>query len=524
MYASIVEPIGGVWLIKNADIEPVAPIYVISSIGGRRETIKDGDFVHHIYQDTMRPDDMFTAHLQFHLRHEVVHFELLYRVFQKLGGSEIQAWVNAEPTGQYARRSAFLYEWLTGDRLVVPNNIGGNYADALDAKKLVSADPAQVIKNSRWRINDNIAGTPDMCPMLVKTDHFNQAINLDISTMLETLNDEFGEDLLMRASVWMTLRESRASFAIEGESLAVKRIERFADVMARRTGEGEIPLTPDRLAELQQDILGDKSIIAHYGIRQSPVFVGQTQIRGLKEVVHYIAPPPDEINAKLKGLMAFIANTSGQSSVLRCAVAAFAFVYIHPLADGNGRVHRFLINDILRRDGVIYEPIILPISQAIAEHASDRRAYDNILDRVSKPLMHQLREHYSFSKTPVHYPDGIYSNLNFTETQIADPVWRFMDLTPHVQYLSQIIHHVIVHDMHKESYYLKQHDQARELIKEVIEMPNDYADRIIRSVLNNKGDKSNKLLKEFVFLADDDVWQEIRDIVVRIFIDESAPK
>lgn len=67
---------------------------------------------------------------------------------------------------------------------------------------------------------------------------------------------------------------------------------------------------------------------------------------------------------------------------MRSAVTSFAFVYIHPLADCNGRVHRFLINDILRRDGAIHEPIILPISQAIAEHASDRQAYDNILDTI----------------------------------------------------------------------------------------------------------------------------------------------
>lgn len=44
------------------------------------------------------------------------------------------------------------------------------------------------------------------------------------------------------------------------------------------------------------------------------------------------------------------------------------------------------------------------------------------------------------------------------------------------------------------------------------------ADRIIRSILNNKGDQSNKLLKEFPFLADDKVWQEIRTIIVNTFI------
>ncbi|WP_265088548.1 Fic family protein [Psychrobacter immobilis] len=69
-------------------------------------------------------------------------------------------------------------------------------------------------------------------------------------------------------------------------------------------------------------------------------------------------------------------KTEGQSALMRSAVASFAFVYIHPLADGNGRVHRFLINDVLRRDQITHEPIILPISQAIAEHPSDRHAYD----------------------------------------------------------------------------------------------------------------------------------------------------
>jgi Fic family protein len=42
---------------------------------------------------------------------------------------------------------------------------------------------------------------------------------------------------------------------------------------------------------------------------------------------------------------------------MRSAIAAFGLVFIHPLADGNGRVHRFLINDILRRDGVVKDPM-----------------------------------------------------------------------------------------------------------------------------------------------------------------------
>lgn len=96
----------------------------------------------------MRPADTFIAHLQFHIRHEVIYFEMLARLFQKVGGNDIQAWVNHRSTGKYARCSAFLYKWLTGDRLTVPKNIGGNYANALDTKKLVTADSAQIVKNT----------------------------------------------------------------------------------------------------------------------------------------------------------------------------------------------------------------------------------------------------------------------------------------------------------------------------------------------------------------------------------------
>src|SRR3546814_5951198 len=101
----------------------------------------------------------------------------------------------------------------------------------------------------------------------------------------------------------------------------------------------------------------------------------------------------DLVAAMREGLRVFLERTQGQSPVMRSAVAAFGFVYIHPLADGNGRVHRFLINDILRRDGAVPEPVILPVSAVITDDSGERRSYDLVLDEVSKPLMQAAREH-----------------------------------------------------------------------------------------------------------------------------------
>ncbi|WP_227523058.1 hypothetical protein [Moraxella osloensis] len=48
-------------------------------------------------------------------------------------------------------------------------------------------------------------------------------------------------------------------------------------------------------------------------------------------------------------------------------------------------------------------------------------------------------------------------------------------------------------------------------------MPNDYADRIIRSIRDNQGERSQKLVKEMPFLADDTLWQQLFKAVTKAF-------
>lgn len=511
------DPIGAAWLARAHGISPMGRLPVLSRIGGRRATEVEDGFRLETYQETMRPAPQSAAHLQFHLRHEVPHLEFLARLFIRTGPAFVQAWVNAEPTGQYARRAAFLYEWLSGDTLQPPDRLGGNYVDALDGSKLVVASASQVVKVKRWRVNDNLPGTRYFCPIVVKTEAIVRAASLDVSGLFSELTEEFGEDLLMRAAAWMTLRESRASFAIEGEANRANRVQRFADVMARRTGQGEPPLTDAALAELQREILGDRTTLAHFGVRQSPVFVGET-VRH-QEIVHYVAPVAEDVPAMLEGLGVFLERTRGQSPVMRSAVAAFGFIYIHPLADGNGRVHRFLINDVLRRDGVIPEPVILPVSAVITDDAVERRGYDRVLDRVSGPLMQAVREHVAFEPTRTRYSDGVASNFVFAGVGQARPLWRHPDLGPHVVFMSNVIGRTLKEQMREESRYLRGHGRARAALKEIVEMPDHQADRVLRSIEQNRGELSNVLAKEMPVLREPEVWEAIVDAVSRAFHD-----
>jgi hypothetical protein len=507
--------IGGAWLAAHYSIALVMPLATVSRIGGRRATHLADGATTETHVESMRPDPGLRGHLTFHLKHEAPHLELLSRLFEQCGSADLAAWIDSEPTGQYARRTGFLYELLTGRPLPISVEIGGGYVDAVDAGKMVAATRGKEVPNRRWRVRDNLPGNQAFCPMVRKTDETQRAMALDVPALVHALAAEFGQDVLMKSAVWMTLRESKSSFAIEGEADKSDRIQRFADVLARRTGQGAWPLDEASLAQLQQAILGARTSIGQFGLRQSPVFVGEV-VRD-QEVVHYVAPPVEDLAAMLEGLRTFLERTEGQSPVMRSAVASFGFVYIHPLADGNGRVHRFLINDALRRDGAVIEPMILPVSSLITSDAAQRHAYDRILDEVSGPLMRSVAGMWEFTAVPAVYPDGITSNFVFKANDVARHAWRRLDLTRHVCWLADVLERTIREDMRAESRYLRSHAQARKAIKDIIEMPDAQIDRVIRSVEANQGKLSNTLAKEIPALAEHGVWDAIGQAIAQAF-------
>ena len=311
------------------------------------------------------------------------------------------------------------------------------------------------------------------------------------------LETEFGADVLQRSAVWLTIKESRASFAIEHEEQHVDRVQRFASVMERRCGHYDEPLSPAALEQLQLQILGPRAM--RYGMRRSPVFVGETD--GFTEVVHYIAPHWDDAPALLSGLRHFAARTAGAPALIRAAVLSFGFVYIHPMSDGNGRISRFLINDVLRRDKAIPAPFILPVSATITSTVVNRRGYDQVLELFSRPLMRKYADAWRFGREQLA-EDGVHHNLQFDAYQDALPAWRYPDMTDHVEYLAQVVQVTIEQEMRKEASYLRCLRVARTAVKQVIEGPDSDIDRIIRSVRENGGRMSGKLLKEFPWLTD----------------------
>jgi hypothetical protein len=90
--------VGANWLIEQFGLQLISDLPVHSRIGTRRTTTGT-DIRHETYLEAMRPADAPAAHLQFHLRHEVPHLELLSRLFAKSGPAFVQEWINPSPQG-----------------------------------------------------------------------------------------------------------------------------------------------------------------------------------------------------------------------------------------------------------------------------------------------------------------------------------------------------------------------------------------------------------------------------------------
>jgi hypothetical protein len=230
------------------------------------------------------------------------------------------------------------------------------------------------------------------------------------------------------------------------------------------------------------------------------------------------------VDGMLDGLETFLERTRGASSIARAAVAAFGFVYVHPFADGNGRLHRFLINDILRRDGAVPSPYVLPVSATITGKAQSLAAYDQVLEMFSRPLMKRYEPLTDFGERR-EYADGVKSDFVFAGYDDALPAWRFPDLTGHVEYLAVLIDRTIRQEMRAEADLLRRWEAARAAVKTVLEGPNQDIDRIIRSVRENHGTISNKLRKEFPVLDTAGLAERITAAIHEAFAeaDEEAP-
>lgn len=193
----------------------------------------------------------------------------------------------------------------------------------------------------------------------------------------------------------------------------------------------------------------------------------------------------------MKGLANTAIKMEGINPVVRASAIAFGFVFIHPFEDGNGRIHRFLIHDLLARDNFLPPGMIIPVS---AHMVNNLKLYDDALEAYSKPLLYIVR--YTKNK------EQELSVLNASE---VEGYYRFPVLTIQTEYLCKAIETSISHDLTNELNFLQNYDEAKELMKKRIDMPDKLIDLFIRVTHKNNGIFPKRRRNTFHMLKDDEI-------------------
>jgi len=307
---------------------------------------------------------------------------VLKRLFRATGPEPIEALVRNRPTGSYARRVWFLYEWLTGQKLDLPDARTGRYVPVLDPSLQfgTAGDTAP-----RYRVYDNLPGTPEFCPLVFRTKTLDAFIARDLAQRAKDFVADAPRDLLARTAAFLLLKDSKSSYAIEGESPPQDRVQRWG----RAIGEaGKRPLDLAELLRLQRIVIGDGRFVS-LGLRSEGGFVGDHDRDSRMPVPDHVGARPKDLPSLTAGMIAFDHGPArAMDAVIAAAVLAFGFVYIHPFDDGNGRLHRYLIHHVLAERDYNPSGVILPVSAAILEKMD---AYRETLESYSARLLPAIR-------------------------------------------------------------------------------------------------------------------------------------
>jgi Fic family protein len=488
---------GSLWLASHFKLSNVQ-ITHRSYIGTRDkiEVTSDGS-IDQTYGPKYAPkrDDVFD-HIEFMLKYDDLNLDLLSLIFFRIEEQELTNYILQRPTGRYSRRMGYLYEWLTQRELKMEAIAGGNYIDLLDPERYVTG---MKIRNSRWRINDNLIGVSEYCPIVRKTQALKELVAKDVTKKLEGLKDDYPNEIFQRASQYLYRKETRSSFEIESEKPSPDRVDRFVRLLHQAGKQPFLDIMSEKaLTSLQNAIVDAR--YAQPGFRDFQNYVGQTNYRG-EEMYHYVCPPPDLLTSLMNGLSILEEKSTGAPPIVRAAIIAFGFVFIHPFLDGNGRIHRFLIHDMLTRDGIAEQGLVIPISAHMLQHMSE---YDMALESYSKPLSQRVK--FSILEN---------GDLRIDNSDEVCSYYRYPDLTSQSEYLAKAIFSTIQEDLFEELYFLQRYDELKKEIQQLIDMPDKQLSNFIMYLHQNKGIFPNRRKKQFEeiteeeFVAVEKIYKEI---------------
>jgi len=449
-----------------------------------------------VFPSRYLPEENLYKQITFALKYEGVDLLIFKKLFELLKKTELEGMIQQEMQGQFSRRIWFLYEWLMETKLNLPDLKTGNLVPVVDEKIQYAIDG---VSSPRHKVINNLPGNKDFCPLIRKTEKLEKYIASNIRQERSNYLNRVHKDILQRASSFLLLKDSKASFSIEGENPRNNRAARWG-IAIGQAGRNELSIA--ELNRLQQLVIENDRFVK-MGIRSQQGFIGDRD-RATQD------PIPDHISAKYEDLEKLMAGwlqtqkmltESRMDPILVAAKIAFGFVFIHPFVDGNGRLHRYIIHHVLAQTGYTEQGIIFPVSASILTHIKD---YAKSLE--------------SFSHTILNFIDWKPTENN--NVQIFNDTidyYRYFDATAQAEFLFYCVNDTLVNIIPNEVEYLKKYNTFKQFLDNRYEMPDNMVSLLVGFLEQGNGTLSERSRKkEFSALTQKEV-KEIESTFREIF-------
>lgn len=483
--------VGYTWLIEHFKLDlPLRELCCISKV--RLNTQKEQKGKWSVFDAQVKFEDTITGHLEFSIKHENIDLLILKSILNVAPKEELIKHININPKAILKKKIWFFYEFLLQKDIPIDDLPAGKYDDLINPEKyFVMNNP---IKFKRHKINYNLLGTFKFCPIIRKTEKLKEYIDKNLSLKTSELIGSVPNGIMRRAASFLLLSDSKASFEIEGERVPKKRIERWGKVINEA---GKKVLSVDEIERLHA-ILFQDTRFNKIGLRDEGVFLGERDRDG-EPIPEFIGAKSDDLETLINSWMTVNKHLSEDKidPVLQAVVIAFSFIYIHPLEDGNGRLHRYLLHHVLGQREFYPKGMIFPISNVIADEIT---TYRDILVEHSSPLMESIE-----------WETTDKNNVKVLNETID--LYRFFDCTRACEFIYSCVEKTIEETLPEELNYLESFDKTYEEIYQLIEMPDNKIKNLITFILQNNGVLSkNKKDKYFVLMENDEV-KKIQEIV-----------
>lgn len=416
------------------------------------------------YYNKINMEEGTLGHLEFALKHEGLHLQLIEQLLYLLDPAEIEQYILKNPKGKYSRIIWFFYEWLTSKELNIKDISIKTYVDLIDPDLYYTAEP---IHYKRYAVKNNLLGNKQFCPIVRKNQILKEYDRIQIKEKLHAVLNKFNTDLLHKASYYLYLKETTASFFLSNEESLPATLNKFLNVITNFQQNNR--LSKEFLIYIQQMMLDSRYSNNDY--RTNKNYIGESLPYGVK--INYICPKVEDVEYLMQGLIAcyYRLTTSNLPPVLIATIISFGFLFIHPFEDGNGRIHRFLLHNILTKLNFNPPNIIFPISATIL---SNMKEYDHILQSYSIPLT-QL----------INY--DIDSNNRMEVLNDTLHLYKYIDMTDFVQYTYEYILDTINNSLPAELYLLDKYEKTKFEIKNIVDIPDDKLGFLLKLLSESNG-------------------------------------